>query len=113
MHNPFLVGDSIYLRTIEERDLTSQYQQWFNDEEVCRFNSHHRFPNYRENMDDYFKNVIQSRNNLILAIADKDTDMHIGNISLQDINTTNHSAEFAIVIGEKEYWGRGVGREAG
>ncbi len=113
MKNPFLIGAKIYLRTIEESDITVTYQSWFNDPEVCRFNDHHRFPMYLEQMRDYFASVIQTRENLVLAIIDKETEKHLGNISLQSIDKVNRSAEFAIIIGDKEAWGKGVGEEAG
>lgn len=112
MNKPFLIGKKVYLRQIEESDLNENYKQWFNDEEVCRFNSHHRFPNYGEDMRSYYKNVIKSNNNLILAIVDKETEEHIGNISLQNISSVDRSAELAIIIGSKEHWGQGVGFEA-
>ncbi len=112
MKNQFLTGEKIYLRPIEENDLNENYQSWFNDEEVCQFNSHHRFPNYRQDMESYYQEVIKSKNHLILAIIDKESDKHIGNISLQEISGVDHSAEFAIIIGDKEAWGKGVGREA-
>ncbi|MBU1019257.1 MAG: GNAT family protein [Patescibacteria group bacterium] len=112
MKKPFLTGETICLRPIEESDLNENYRDWFNDEEICRHNSHHRFPNYNENMEAYFRTTIQSENNLVLAIADKETDKHIGNISLQNIDATNRSAEFAIIVGDKDYWGKGVGKEA-
>lgn len=113
MKNPFLIGKKIYLRTITKDDLNANYREWFNDEEVCRYNSHHRFPNYDENMRDYYENVIKSRTNLILAICNKETDKHIGNIALENIDALNKSAEFAIIIGDKAQWGKGVGTEAG
>ncbi len=112
MKNPFLTGTTIYLRAIDEGDLTERYRDWFNDAEVCQFNSHHRFPNYGENMRDYYESTIKSRENLVLAICDRKSDVHIGNISLQNIDQLNQSAEFAIVIGDKSYWGKGVGKEA-
>lgn len=112
MHKSFLVGEKIYLREIEEKDLNENYQQWFNDDDVCRFNSHHHFPNYKENMVEYFERVIKSRNNLVLAIIDQENNKHIGNISLQDINLIDRVAELAIIIGDKSYWNRGVGSEA-
>jgi len=112
MKNPFLTGETIYLRTIEEADLNANYREWFNDEDVCHYNSHHRFPNYDENMRDYYENVIKSHGNLILAICDKEADTHVGNIALENIDTLNRSAEFAILIGNKAHWGKGVGKEA-
>ena len=112
MKNPFLIGEKIYLRTITPDDLNANYREWFNDEEICRYNSHHRFPNYDQDMADYYKNVIQSRSNLILAICDKKTDKHAGNIALENIDAINQSAEFAIIIGDKKQWGKGIGKEA-
>lgn len=112
MHNPFIVGEKLYLRAVEESDLNDNYRQWFNDEEVCQFNSHHRFPNYKQNMEEYYENVIKSGDNLVLAIADKESDKHIGNVALQDIDQLNCSAELSIIIGDKEFWGRGAGKEA-
>lgn len=112
MRKEFLVGKNIYLREIEEADINDHYQQWFNDEEVCLLNSHHRFPNYRQDMQAYFQDVIKSHRNLILAIIAKDTDEHVGNISLQNIDNINQNAELAIIVGNKDYWGKGVGKDA-
>jgi RimJ/RimL family protein N-acetyltransferase len=50
--------------------------------------------------------------NLVLAIVAKDTDAHVGNISLQNIDLVSRNAEYAIVIGDKNYWGKGVAGEA-
>lgn len=111
MKNPFLIATHVYLRPIQKEDLSARYRDWFNDAEVCQFNSHHRFPNYDEDMQHYYETTISSHNNLILAICDKETDAHIGNVSLQEIDTLNQSAEFAIIIGDKSYWGRGLGKE--
>lgn len=111
MPQAFITGDKTYLRLIEESDLTPEYQNWFNDEQICQFNSHHRFPNYQEDMRSYYDNVIKSKNNLILAIIDKENDKHIGNVSLQDMDFLNQDAELAIIIGDKNFWGKGVGEE--
>ena len=112
MKNVFLKGEKVYLRTITQEDLNANYREWFNDEEVTRYNSHHRFPNYDENMHDYYERVIKSRENLVLAICDMQTDKHVGNVALENINTLERSAEFAIILGDKEFWGKGVGGEA-
>ena len=112
MKKEFLSGTTIYLRAIEVSDLNENYRGWFNDEQVCQFNSHHRFPYYKQNLEDYFQNVIKGKNNLVLAIIDKTSDKHIGNIALQNINLIDRSAELAVIIGDKDYWKRGIGKEA-
>lgn len=112
MKNPFLSGKSIYLRPLEEKDIEGNYVKWLNDPEVCRYNSHHVFPYTYEGARDYIKTVSKSPSAVVLAIVLKENDIHIGNISLQDINYINRSAEFAIIIGEKKYWGMGYSKEA-
>jgi len=112
MKNPFLVGEKIYLRTITEDDLNANYREWFNHEDVCRYNSHHRFPHYDESMSEYYESVIKSRKNLVLAICDKESDAHIGNVALENIDHLNQSAEFVILIGDTAHWGKGKGSDA-
>lgn len=110
--SPFLIGENVYLRGLEEEDLDGNYIKWFNDVEVCRYNSHRVFPYYYEDAKNYIKSMHNSREAVVLAIELKEKEIHIGNVSLQKINYINRSAEFAIIIGEKEYWGKGYAKEA-
>lgn len=109
---PFIEGKNIYLRQLVESDLKNDYPTWFNDAEVCQHNSHHRFPMMLKDMQIYFDSVISSKDNLILAICDRETDKHIGNVSILDIDLFNQSGEFAIILGDKNFWGKGLGKEA-
>lgn len=111
MRNPFLIGEKIYLRTIEITDLNENYISWFNNPEVCRFNDHHRFPMYQNKLEEYYNSVIKTNSAVGLAIVSKDTDEHIGNVSLQSLDLINRSAELALVIGSSDWWGQGVGKE--
>ena len=113
MYHPFLIGKKVYLRGLEEKDIEGNYFQWFNDAEVCKYNNHHRLPNNRSRMLSYINEVCTSKSNLVLAIISKSEDLHIGNIALQNIDWINRNAEFAIIIGEKKYWGKGYAKEAG
>jgi ribosomal-protein-alanine N-acetyltransferase len=114
MKNPFLIGKKIYLRGLSESDLdpNGAYFQWLNDPEVSEQNSHGRFPNSQAKARKYFDRVSRSDSIIVLAIVAKDGDQHIGNICLQDINWINRSAELAILIGEKDFWGKGIAEEA-
>lgn len=112
MKQPFLVGEHVYVRGLREEDLEGNYVQWLNDAEVCRHNSHHVFPYSRERAAAYIRSACDSQTALVLAIILKEQDEHIGNISLQNINYVNSSAEFAILLGEKAHWGKGYAKEA-
>jgi len=109
----FLEGQEIYLRPLVISDITSDYIGWLNDSEVCQYNSHHVFTYNQHRAEEYLKNISLSKESLVLAIIDKQTDKHIGNVALQQIDLLNGSAELAILIGAKEYWGRGLSKEAG
>jgi len=99
----FLQGEKVHLRALREDDLNDNYLQWLNDEEVCRFNSHAVFPNTEQKMKAYFAGVQNSQNQVVLAIIDQENTKHIGNVSLQNINWVSRNAEFAILLGEKNY----------
>lgn len=109
----FLESDRVILRPLRINDVSSRYLSWLNDPEVNRYNSHAIFPYSNQELKEYVKHSSQDRAKVILAICDKKTKVHIGNVSLQNIDWVARSAEFAILIGEKKYWGKGVGLEAG
>jgi len=108
----FLIGQRIYLRALRDEDADGPYAGWFNDEEVCRGNSHHVRPYTREAALAYIRETRGRKDCLVLAIALIDGAPHVGNVALQNIDPIARSAEFAIVIGEREAWGKGVGKDA-
>lgn len=112
MKPPFVSGKTINLRPLEEGDVNGPYANWLNDPEVCRYNSHARFPISRADLLRYVKSSKVNRSLLVFAICTKRTSRHVGNISLQNINYIDRSAEIAIIIGDKAYWRKGIGSEA-
>jgi RimJ/RimL family protein N-acetyltransferase len=48
---------------------------------------------------------------VILAIVEKKSGQHIGNMKLGPIDWVHRRAVFGILIGEKKFWGRGIGQE--
>lgn len=112
MERPFLEGTTINLRPLSLTDAEGEYVNWFNDAEVCQHNSHHVYPHNRALTEQYINDANRQKQTMVLAITDKE-GAHIGNVSLQSINYVNRSAEFAILIGDKRYWGKGIAKEAG
>lgn len=112
MKDIFIEGEQVYLRALNENDLDGNYVNWLNDAEVCKYNAHHRFVNTKEKTKSYINSVNNSNTNLVLAVCYKEDNTHIGNISIQNINYIDSSAEFAIVMGETRYHGKGLAYEA-
>lgn len=109
---PFLSADTLTLRPLQIEDLRGAYVSWLNDPEVCEHNSHHVFPYSLAEAKHYIESVSRDEHNLVLAIVANDTGKHIGNISLQKIDTVSRSAEYAILVGDRDYWGKGIATEA-
>lgn len=107
----FLQGERVYLRALAPEDVEGNYPQWLNDQEVCRFNSHGRWPLSKKEALAYVDSVTGSRSSLVMAVVVREGDVHIGNMSLQSINWIDRSAEFAVMMGDKAFWGKGYGKE--
>ena len=103
----------LYLRPLKYEDANGNYPNWLNDKTVCRYNSHGDTLYTKEMALKYIDMVNNSPKYRVFAIMDKKEDGHIGNISLQQIDQTNKKAEFAILIGERNFWGKGYAKEAG
>ena len=91
--------------------LNGPYPSWFQDQEVCRYNSHGKFFKSKAQFRQFI-NSLGGEDRVVWAVCHV-TDGHIGNISLQQISSINRTAEFAIILGDRRHWGRGVGLLAG
>ena len=105
------LGKDYYVRAFQEEDLYGAYPSWFEDQEVCKYNSHGNFFKTSEYFREFYKSL-NSEDRVVWGIC-HNQDGHIGNISLQSISLINRNAEFAILLGDKRHWGKGVGGLAG
>jgi|SRR3989338_8947635 len=110
--HPFLLGDKIYLRPLELKELREgPYLCWLNDPEVTKFLETGFFPTTHADLEQFYRNVVKSPENIMLAIVDRKTDQHIGNVKLGSISWLHRFAEFGIMIGDKSFWGHSYGTE--
>lgn len=98
------------LKILDPSDVGQSYVDWFADEDVVR---------YSENQ--YLEFSLLGQINYVQRCrSDKDVELfgifdggqHIGNIVVKGLCSPHRRAEIGFVVGEKEYWGRGVGRFA-
>jgi RimJ/RimL family protein N-acetyltransferase len=62
-------------------------------------------------MESDYEAMLESPADVELAIVDQETDKHIGITGIHSISWIARSGEFRVLIGEKEYWGKGYGTE--
>lgn len=101
----------VYLRALEPDDYKKSIK-WRNDEEIWStvVGSKYFVSSAYEKkwVED---SIFNSQKNLKLAICLKANDEYIGNVYLTDIDYKNKNAGYAIMIGEKLYWGKGIAKE--
>ena len=113
MSKRLLIGNKVYLKPFGQEDISDEYISWFNDEEVCRDNSHgdpHN-PYTFEKALGYLKSIEKSDTAYVFAIRGKENDKHVGNAALSSIDWKNKTGMCTIIIGDKNYWGKGAGTE--
>jgi RimJ/RimL family protein N-acetyltransferase len=109
---PFLAGEDIYLRPVEDSDLDGPYSEWINSEEADRLTEHAQFPHSRRDLELYLESRNSSANHLWLGIVERQSGRHIGNIELSDIDWVHRKCRYAVIIGDESAQGKGYGLEA-
>ncbi len=107
-----LYGQGVRLRAMEREDIAA-FVRWFNDPEVRQYMLVYA-PMSTAQEERWFEGRLDAKDDYyfgIEALVDGDW-VHIGNIGLHAVDWKNRVTTFAIIIGEKQYWGRGYGTEA-
>ena len=112
MKIPFMSGERLYVKGLEKEDLQGNMFGWANDSEVTYYMYTGLKPNSIDVLEKEYDQLIHSDKDVVMAIVDKKTSTHIGNVGLYAINWLYRSAEYRILIGEKKYWSKGYGFEA-
>ena len=109
---PFLEGTRIYLRPLERGDVNARYAAWLNDGEVTRFLEAGTFPTSVIELEQFYAAASARRDQVLLAIVDRETDAHVGNIKLGPIDWVHRRGTLGILVGDQTAWGKGTGTAA-
>ncbi len=112
VNSPFLKGDKIYLRGVLPADADGGYGDWMNSRDVTQFLETGFFPTASTDLEEYISTMKSNDDVLFLAIVDTESGKHIGNIKLGPINWIHRRGDIGVLIGEKDFWGRGIATEA-
>ena len=102
----------IYIKELSEIDVSDNYLKWMNDTEINRY-LESRFSTYTlEELKDFVKEQQRSKTSYLFGIYTKTDDIHIGNIKIGGIDPHHKRGSIGLIIGNKEYWGKGIGTKA-
>jgi glutamate-1-semialdehyde aminotransferase/RimJ/RimL family protein N-acetyltransferase len=103
-------GERIYFRNLNLEDASKEYCSWLNDPKVNYYLETRKAT--VEDLKDYIKEKNKKEDCLFFGIFDIKDNTHIGNIKLEPIDFVEKKAELSLIIGNMNYWGKGIGTEA-
>ena len=112
-----LKGRLVELRPVSRTDLP-QLNKWNNDEELVTLgsgsNAVFQNNNPLEALEAHYAKNLTSHDDMkdgtVFSVYTKE-GQHIGKCDYRDINPITRSATIGLLIGEKDYWGRGYGKD--
>ena len=104
------VVGSVILRRPELVDLDALYTQK-NDPDVASLLGGFSKGYSRQDIVEWIDRHRRAGDEALWVIADADSDRCLGHVGLYQIDHRARRAEFAIMIGAKDAWGRGIGRQ--
>jgi len=108
---PTLETPRLILKAFSDDLISARYVGWLNDADVVRYSEQR----HREHSLDSCRHFVHSFDdgpNHLWAIIETEKGLgHIGNINTA-VDAANKVADIAILIGEKQAWGTGLGFEA-
>lgn len=105
-----LVGEDVCLGP-RRKDLIPTYLRWVNDPEVNCYLTMWGAALSLEDEEKWYEST-GGPNERMLTIYARENLVPIGNTGLHGIDFRNGTAELGIMLGAKDYWGRGMGTEA-
>ena len=105
-----LVAEKCVLRPMKRSDIP-YWNKWFNDNQILQY-SVHRLRGYTEEQQTMvYDNLVNDPTKVQFMICEPKQLIGIGVISFA-VSSHDESADISVIIGEKQYWGKGIATEA-
>ena len=107
---PVLENNRLILKPLNKTYVSNDYVNWMNDPNVIKYLS--SGGDYTLQKLSEFLEDVEENPKYFWAIILKESNRHIGNIKIDPINYKKQYGVYGIMIGDKNYWGMGIAREA-
>jgi ribosomal-protein-alanine N-acetyltransferase len=110
-HSHIAESDRLLLRPVTVADINPNYIQWMNDPDIVQY-MECRFQKWTaQDLEDYIVKMEKSEADHFFAIIDKQSQDYIGNIKIGPVNQHHKYASLGLMIGDKNFWGKGLATE--
>lgn len=106
-----LEGRLVRLRALERTDAEKAHR-WMNDAELRELLHGMRYPVSVEDEERWIEGARSSSFSRVVLAIETEEGVHIGNVELRAVSAEDRRGELGIVIGDKDYWGKGYGTDA-
>jgi RimJ/RimL family protein N-acetyltransferase len=104
-----ITGKNLYIRSFTMSDINKEYISWLNDSDVVKFSNQRFVRHNKKSCKDFFKSIKISKG-IFFLIIHKAKKENIGTMTVRF--SKNHKvADISILIGKKNFWGQGLGKE--
>lgn len=107
---PILETDRLKLTPLSTQFISDKYVDWMNDPKVIEYLE--SGGDYTLEKLNYYLKEVEKRAQFFWAISIKETGVHVGNIKIDPIHPIHQYGEFGILIGDRNFWGKGIAKEA-
>jgi len=98
----------VKLRSLDVED-SDQFYQWSQDREVTKFSlSSYAYPQSKSEIGNWLSNINSSSKTVSFGICCVESGKLIGYAGIASISCLNRCGEYFILIGNKDYWGKGL-----
>ncbi len=103
-----LTGNLVRLQRFSADNITDEYISWLNDPDVVRY-SNQRFRQHNQESCLTYFNSFANSDNIFMAIYQ---DLKFIGTMTAYISRIHQTADMGIMIGDRQCWGKGVGKDA-
>ena len=105
-------GDRIYLKEINLNDLVQTVMEWFNDNELMKYYTNSRNKITKENLVASIEEGKRAGNLFTFGIYSNALNNLIGTIKIGPINLNHKISDLVVLIGDRNYLGKGLSVDA-
>lgn len=107
----FLETERVQLRALDIND-SAEFYTWSCDREVTQFSlSSYAYPQSKADIHSWLSGINDNQKCVSFGVCCVETGKLIGYAGIASISALNRSGEYFILIGDKAYWGKGIGTD--
>lgn len=95
------------LEILKVQDVSQKYVNWFRRPEIVAFSDNQYRDFSLDGQKEYVTSCLSNYSCDLYGIFDE--NFHIGNVLINGLDSVHRRAEISYLVGERSYWGKGVG----